>query len=107
MSKDWKRNIMFRPAAPLLPMIDERVRPGLSAHQVAKRDLTRYYMVLADSVPRLSDGERAAVRAALDGFPIDAYRLLWARIDDELLAAKLRALPAASVMALIDLLERE
>lgn len=115
--------IQFR-AGELADGIAQRRDHGQSATDVARRDLARYYAVLAAELASTVwlPGEVAALRDALNGSLLDttSYRLLWAEIDDALadglaakwdvdgpaLVAKLRVLTPAQAMAVIDGAER-
>jgi len=103
------------------PRLTERAGQ-LSPSLVAKRDLQRYYQILNDSMPRLTEGAAAAICDALNGAMLTpaTYRYLWAEVDDwpaeELgtkwgidgpaLVTQLRALSPCASMALCDAVER-
>ena len=107
------------------PELARRAIGGLSAGQVAARDLARYYDLLSREAQRLdlSTTEVTAIRAATDGTiygsaaaPYLAGQVrealdngLAARygIDGAWLLAKLRALTPSQAVTLVDTLERE
>lgn len=110
-------------AGDLSPALNERVGVGApSGSLVAKRDLGRYYQVLADSMPRLTEGAAMAVCDALNGTVLDhrTYRHLWIDLEDwpaadlgrkwgidgPALVAQLRALSPCALMAIVDAVER-
>jgi len=106
----------------LEPSVLRRKPDGRALGGVVRRDLTRYYRVLRDSLRRvkLSPEEAHCVVMALWGHDLDSgsYRFLWAEIeqrvrdsrtdfvpdgcDTDLLLAGLRALPYGAVMAVLD-----
>lgn len=116
-------NVQFRVGS-LAGPVDARRTPGQSAGEIARRDLDRYYAILAAELARLdlSEAEWSAVVDALNGSLLDANtaRLLWAEIDDALpdglagkwgidgpaLVGKLRTLSPAGAMAVVDTAER-
>lgn len=120
--------IAFRAADPLQQQLAARTdhpdaagTPGL----VARRDLERYYTVLADSLARLdlTLGQACLLMDALNGTWMDtsSYRLLWAEVDDSIreenlagkwsvdgaqLVERLRSLSPGEQMAMVDAAER-
>lgn len=118
--------IQFR-AGDLVEPLDDRAseRVGISRDGAAKRDLARYYDVLARSLDALSlsSAESSLICDAARGTAWDtsSYRLLWAEIDDAIrldqldtkwnvdgpaLVAKLRNLAPGTAMAIVDAVER-
>ena len=106
----------------LEPKVLRRKPDGRALGGVVRRDLTRYYGVLGDSLRRVkfSPEEAHCVVMALWGHDLDSgsYRFLWAEVeqriregnnefvpngcDTDLLLAGLRALPHGALMAVLD-----
>ena len=105
--------------------VDERTEPGMPDNLVVRRDIERYYAVLADELRRMEWGEPEAslIVDALNGVLADAhsYGLLWAGISDAIelegldrkwgvdgaaLVARLRALTPGQAIAVTDAAER-
>ena len=74
-------NINFRPTNDLdRELVSRSCRPKLTEHQVAKRDLERYYYVLNVMDNPLDEDQTAAVAAALAKG--NRISLLWAEVAD-------------------------
>jgi hypothetical protein len=115
--------IQFRPGL-LEEQLEKRIGrdPMLSIDLTAKRDLTRYYQVLADSMPRLQFGEACWIVDILNSTILDerTYRYLYVDIEDSIqdgfdeqwkidgraFAAKVRDWPPCASMAVVDAAER-
>lgn len=116
--------IEFRVGEDLMREISSRCQPqNFSAGTTARRDLTRYYALLAGITPKFTKAEAALIMDALNGIMLDQYtfRLLWAEVadairmdnldrkwnvDGESLVERLRSLHPAEMMALLDAVER-
>ena len=116
--------LQFRPDDALLAAVAARSDGGTGANATARRDLERYYAILALDLRAvaLTEGEAMLLADATNGTLFDApsARLLWAEIADALpdglaakwqvdgpaLVAKLRALSARQSLAVVDALER-
>lgn len=121
--------VRFRCPAPLLAEIRERRAFEQADGEVARRDVVRYYAVLAEELRRLSLSveEAALVCDALIGYwvgddPALAMRAWWADVEDHItlndaaekwgvsqpavLVAKCRALSPGASMAVLDAVER-
>lgn len=115
------KTIIFKPG----PLVDDLARranrPGLSPHQVAKRDLGRYYAVLCDSLPAFTAAEAGLLVQALKDSRLDAqsYRYLPAavaesapglakqwKVEPDDLDRKLKRLPPGARAAVLDAVER-
>lgn len=107
----------------LKPALEARAEAGLSANDVARRDLERYYATLEEALPTFSAGEAALLVDALKGSRLEVRtaRLLWATIEDAIrmdgleekwgvdgavLVVRLRALSAFEALAVVDGAER-
>lgn len=120
-----RAKIQFRPGE-VLKRLEERSGPtaflASSADLAARRDLERYYRLLADSLPRLELGEAMMLVDMLNGTVLDerTYRYLAHEVADSLadglgekwgvdgsaFVARLQALPPGSLMAIVDAVER-
>lgn len=120
--------VSFRASAPLLDQIAERKSEGESDGEVARRDLERYYTVLAHELLRvnLTAEEAALICDALNGYWMHdstvTIRAWWIEIEDAIslngadakwgisqpavLVAKLRALSPGASVAILDAVQR-
>ncbi len=101
-------NVCFRPGE-LLPRLRERAdRPYLTEHQVAVRDLERYYMLIsANPPPEVTDDERKVLRKAIKR---NDLALLWAEVADlgaTDLALRIRRMDPLALVTLADSVERD
>jgi hypothetical protein len=108
--------IAFR-AGDILPRLEERVIPQVtSEHTVARRDLARYYKLMALTPPPVTESEVGLIAEAVVS---DDPGYLWADVADATkdtqkrfdvdataLSLKVRAMSAAEVISLLDLAER-
>lgn len=128
MSAQRQPPVQFRPGEDILGALRARAPDSVARGAIARRDLQRYYAVLADSLAslRLDEREASLVVNALRGVIEDeaGYRLMWAGISDAIegedlaskwglsptdasaLVARLRALSPGGAMALVDAAER-
>ncbi|MDE1904938.1 MAG: hypothetical protein KGH75_00625 [Rhodospirillales bacterium] len=90
---------------------------------VARRDMERYYALLARTCPTFALNEACLIMDVMNGCIVtpETMQLLWANVDDAIrldaldhkwnidgaaLVARLRALPYAECVALVDAVER-
>lgn len=123
--REMPDRIQFRPgklAERIVERADERDPMNLSADLTARRDLTRYYQVLANSLPRLEEGEAMWLVDVLNSTVLDerTYRYLAHEIADSIqdgmedkwgvnghaFVDKLLSLSPGALMALVDAVER-
>lgn len=99
--------VTFRPARALDDELSERATDTLSAGQVVKRDLSRYYrLVRAVETEPLREHERRIILEALeDGTPPERLPW-WLQRPYPGLAERLAALSALELVALADEVER-
>ncbi len=107
----------------LEPHLTARVGPDAPTSGLIRRDLERYYAVLADSLRTLTltEAEASALVDALNGTLLEphTYRFLWADVEDSLpelaekwgidgpaLVRKLRGLSPGAAMAAADAVEQ-
>jgi hypothetical protein len=109
----------------LEPHLTARVGPDAPTSGLIRRDLERYYAVLADSLREvnLTQAEASLVVDAMNGTLMEphSYRLLWASVSEAIhdegldekwdvdgpaLVEKLRALSPGATLALVDACER-
>ena len=113
--------VNFRAIPPLDARLLERAGASDNLNDAARRDLSRYYAVLRDSLSRvsLSEGEASLIVDSLNGTIMDetSYLHLWMEVDDaelfekwnvgrSALIAKLKALSPGETLAVIDAAER-
>ncbi len=75
--------IQFRAVGPLTDELESRSEVGKPASEVARRDLGRYYVLLARSLPQFTLEEAMLLVNALNGhltMPETAH-LLWAEVE--------------------------
>jgi hypothetical protein len=108
---DFCENINFgiNQKGNLLKQLKTRAdRPKLSEHQVAKRDLGRYYEAIPRTEIPITETEMEAVfKVMADTKP--AFHMLWAELADAghiKLALKIKKLDAWHLISLVDTLER-
>jgi hypothetical protein len=129
MPDDNTNLVMFRVMPELLQQLQSRASSRTtdeqSANLIARRELERYYAVLADSLREvtLTQAEASLIVDAMNGTLSEAhtYSLLWANVADAIhydglaekwgidgpaLVAKLRALSPGAAMAVVDAAER-
>ncbi len=116
--------VFFRLAdGPVRTALEARTEHGLKEGLVARRDLERYYQVLADelSTVNLSEPEASLIVDVCNGtlFESFSYQLLWANISDagqeygdkwgvdmRKLTRKIRAFTPGQNMAVVDSISR-
>jgi len=89
-----EKQIVFRAGGDLLKSIQNRIDNEFSSeHQVAKRDLERYYALITYSLKEveLSEQEAMFIISSTNGTMFEPFtiRLIWANLEDSILLDKL------------------